>query len=118
MRGTSQGGFAGVPNALNLELCCSVFKADLAVASWRGRVCVALQLEPEPESPLPPSPLRLACCARTRAVGVLCYTAVITRARAPPPSPLRLACCARGRVVGVLRCTAVRARDRPPPRLH
>ena len=64
----------------------------------------------------PRSPLRLACSARARTVGVLCYSSVRTRARARASrSSLRLACCARARTVGVLCCTAVRARAKAPP---
>jgi hypothetical protein len=45
LRSTSRFGFAGMPNALNLELnLLRLFEVALVLASWRGRVVfVALQ---------------------------------------------------------------------------
>ena len=81
MRGTSRGGFAGVPNALNLELCLSVFFKSLSLslrASWCWRV--VLQCSKSQFSVFFKS-LSLSL----RGVGVLCCTAV--RARAPLAEP-------------------------------
>ena len=152
---------AGVPYALNLELYFSVFLKPISL-SLRGvgvlcytavsrnlsppfpllhcawlvvRVlwacCVALQSEPEPEPPR--SPLRVACCARGRAVGVLCCTAVRARARGPVLHCAWLAvrvgrlwaCCVACCVVGALRfavfcvwiCCAVSQSGETPPHL-
>ena len=154
-----------MPYALNLELYFSVFLKPISLSlRGVGVLCyTAVSRNLSPPFPLlhcawlvmrvrvlwacytavktrarapPPSPLRLASCARGCAVGVLCCTAVRARARSPvlhcawlvvrvlcyttvrtraraPRSQLRVACCARGRVVGVLCCTAVRARAPP-----
>ena len=91
LRGTSRGGFAGVPYALNLELYFSVFLKPISL-SLRGVGVLCYTAVSRNLSP--PFPLLhcawlvvrvrvlWACCARARAVGVLCCTAV--RARAPP----------------------------------
>jgi hypothetical protein len=61
LRSTSRFGFAGVPNALNLELSIMrLFEVALVVASWR----VVLHCRRRNS----PYPLRLACCARGRVV--------------------------------------------------
>jgi hypothetical protein len=69
---TSRFGFAGVPNALNLELSpMGLFKVALVVASWR--------VVSDCSRKNAPSPLRLACCARGRVV--------LYRSRGRPPTP-------------------------------
>jgi hypothetical protein len=70
LRGISLGGFAGVPYALNLGQCFSVFNSRSRCRFVAWACCDALQSEPEPE-PLPSlfyTALGLlcawACCGR------------------------------------------------------
>jgi len=56
LRGTSRCGFAGVPNALNLELCLSVCFKSLSLslrASWCGRVVLHRSKSQSPPLPKP-----------------------------------------------------------------
>jgi hypothetical protein len=72
LRSTSQFGFAGVPNALNLELNLTrLLEVALVVTSWR----VVLHCSQRDA----PSPLRLDCCARGRVV--------LYRSRGETPDP-------------------------------
>jgi len=61
LRSTYRFGFAGVPNAVNIELILlRLFKVALVLASWRVVLHCSWRNAP--------FPLRLACCARGRVV--------------------------------------------------
>jgi len=92
LRSTSRFGFAGVPNALYLELNLHrLLEVALVVALWRVVLHCSWRNAP--------SSLSLACCARGRVV--------LYRTWGRPPNPLL--CCARPHRCAWLCCARKRA---------
>jgi hypothetical protein len=102
LRSTPRFGFAGVPNALNLDVnLLRLLEVSLVLASWRVVLHCSWRNAP--------SALRLACCARGR---VVLYR---SRGRPPsPPSPLRSASPLRLAFICALALCVYHSRGRPP----
>jgi hypothetical protein len=73
MRGTSRGNFAGVPNALNLELFSQFFLKSLLLSLRGVRIVLHLHCSWSQSQSPPSSLLRLACCARGHGETYRCW---------------------------------------------